>query len=134
MQGVVFLCVQNRARSQMAEGWGRVLLPASVRVWSAGSRPGTEVHPLAIEVMREAGVDISGQRPKPLGEVPLDEVDTVVVLCAEEECPYLPGKLRRLDWKLPDPARAHGTPEEQLAAFRAARDAIRRKVEALARS
>ena len=87
--GVLFLCVANSARSQMAEGIARSLGPARVRVWSAGSRP-TAVRPEAIAVLREIGIDISGHRSKAVADIPADEVDTVITLCAEEECPRLP--------------------------------------------
>ncbi len=120
-RGVLFLCVANSARSQIAEGLARRLAPPGVRVWSAGSEPGT-IHPLAVQVLTEAGVDASAQRSKGLDAVPLDEVDLVVTLCAEEVCPLFPRPVRKLHWPLPDPARAAGTDAERLAAFRAVRD------------
>lgn len=130
--GVLFLCVQNSARSQMAEGWARKLLPPGVRIWSAGSEPGTRVNPYAVRVMQEVGVDISEQRPKAVTDVPLGDVDTVVTLCAEE-CPVAPGKaLRRESWALPDPATAVGDDSQILAAFRRTRDEIHRRVLQLA--
>jgi phosphate transport system protein len=131
-KGLLFVCVQNAARSQMAEGLARKLLPASVHVWSAGSKPGGAVHPLAIQVMQEVGVDLSGARPKPVADVPLAQVDTVITLCAEEECPVLPGKMsRREAWPLPDPAKAGGTEAEQLAAFRKVCDELSARVQTL---
>jgi phosphate transport system protein len=132
--GVLFLCVHNTARSQMAEGWARRLLPAGVRIWSAGSQPAAAVHPLAVRAMQEVGVDISAQRPKVVSDVPLGDVDTAITLCAEE-CTVPPGPdLRRERWELPDPVRAQGSEAEQLAAFRDARDELRRRIEALASS
>jgi arsenate reductase len=131
--GVLFLCTQNSARSQMAEGWARRLLPAAIRIWSAGSEPGTAVNPFAVRVMLEAGVDISAQKPKGLSDVPLGDVDTVVTLCAEE-CPVLPGAdLRRESWALPDPAAVEGSEADILAAFRGTRDEIRKRIEGLLR-
>jgi phosphate transport system protein len=125
--GVLFLCTHNQARSQMAEGWARKL--TRIRVWSAGSEPAAEVHPRAVQVMQEVGIDISRQRPKRIGDVPLGDVDTVITLCAEE-CPPLPAPLGLERWELPDPAAAAGA--EQLAAFRRVRDELRRRIEALA--
>ena len=93
MHTLLFLCVANSARSQMAEGLARELLGADVRVMSAGSKP-TTPNPLAIEVMAEAGIDISGQHSKSVDSIDPESVDTVVTLCAEEVCPVLPGRVR----------------------------------------
>lgn len=124
MPTVLFLCVANSARSQMAEGLARATAPAGYRFLSAGSEPGT-LHPLAVEALAELGIDISGHRAKGLSRIPLDEVTTIVTLCAEEVCPFVPGAVRRLHWPLPDPARAPGSDGERLDAFRAARDRLR---------
>jgi thioredoxin type arsenate reductase len=123
MPTVLFLCVANSARSQMAEGLGRATAPAGYRFLSAGSEPGT-LHPLAVEALAEVGIDISHQRAKSLSRIPLDEVNTIVTLCAEEVCPFVPGEVRRLHWPLADPARATGSDGERLDAFRAARDRL----------
>jgi arsenate reductase len=133
MTGVLFLCVANSARSQMAEGIGRALLPPAVKVWSAGSRP-TSVRPEAIAVLREIGIDISGHRAKAVSEIPADEVDTVVTLCGEEECPLFLGDAERLHWGLPDPAASDpaATREDVLARFRGVRDELRGRIERLA--
>jgi arsenate reductase len=127
---VLFLCVHNSARSQMAEGFARALAPPGVLVWSAGSEP-SRVHARAIETMKEAGIDISGQRSKRIDEVPWQEADTVVTLCgeAEEICPVLGAPVRRVHWPLPDPSAA--PPDRQPAAFREARDEIRWRVSSL---
>jgi len=130
VKGVLFLCVANSARSQIAEGVARALAPAGTRVWSAGSRP-TRVRPEAIAVLREIGLDISSHRSKAVAEIPASEVDTVVTLCAEEECPLFLGPARRLHWGLPDPAAVTGSEEERLDAFRKTRDELRRRLEAL---
>jgi thioredoxin type arsenate reductase len=130
MKGVLFLCVANSARSQIAEGLGRRLLPPDVKVWSAGSRP-TSVRAEAIAVLKEVGIDISGHRSKSVGEIPAAEVDTVITLCGEEECPVFLGKATRLHWGLPDPAAVTGSNEERLAAFRATRDEVSRRIEEL---
>jgi arsenate reductase len=130
MPTILFLCVANSARSQMAEGLARAMAPPGYRFLSAGSEPGA-LHPLAVAAMAEVGIDISGHRAKGLDAVPLEEVDTIVTLCAEEVCPVVPGQVRRLHWPLPDPARAAGTEAERLAAFRAARDRLRELLPAL---
>jgi protein-tyrosine-phosphatase len=129
MKGVLFLCVANSARSQMAEGIGRALLPADVKVWSAGSRP-TSVRPEAITVLQEIGIDISSHRSKAVSEIPAAEVDTVITLCGEEECPVFLGKALRLHWGLPDPAAAApgAMPDEVLAKFRTVRDELRSRI------
>ena len=90
-EGILFLCVANSARSQMAEGIARSLAPAHVRIGSAGSRP-TRVRPEAIAVLREIGIDISGHRSKAVSEIPPDGIDTVITLCDEEECPVFLGQ------------------------------------------
>ena len=124
MPTVLFLCVANSARSQMAEGLGRATAPAGYRFLSAGSEPGA-LHPLAVEALAELGIDISGQRAKGLSRISLDEVNTIVTLCAEEVCPFVPGAVRHLHWPIADPARATGADGERLDAFRAARDRLR---------
>ena len=130
MKGVLFLCVANCARSQMAEGIARSMLPADVKIWSAGSRPAS-VRPEAIEVLSEIGIDISHHRSKAVDEIPAAEVDTVITLCGEEECPLFLGRATRLHWGLPDPAAAAGPGAKRLEAFRAVRDELVRRVRAL---
>ncbi len=130
MKGILFLCVANSARSQMAEGIAHALVPPGVRVWSAGSSP-TRVRSEAIAVLREIGIDISGYRSKAVTEVPAAEIDTVITLCAEEVCPLFFGSAERLHWPLPDPGAAKGTEDERLAAFRETRDELHRRIEAL---
>ena len=122
-RAILFLCVANSARSPMAEGLARSLAPADVRVWSAGSHP-TSVRPEAVAVLAEVGVDIAGQRSKAVSAVPAGEIDTVVTLCAEEECPVFLGSARRLHWGLPDPDAVQGDDATRLAAFRAVRDEL----------
>lgn len=127
-RGWLFLCVANSARSQMAEGLARRLAPPGTTVYSAGSEP-SSVNPLAVRAMAEIGIDISGQRSKSVDEIPVDRVDVVVTLCAEEVCPVFPGSVRRLHWPIDDPARAGGSDAERLEAFRRARDEIGRRLE-----
>lgn len=129
MKGILFLCVANSARSQMAEGIARSLVPPGIAVWSAGSRP-AQVRSEAVAVMREIGIDTSGYRSKGVSEIPAAEVDTVITLCAEEVCPLFFGNAERLHWPLSDPAASEGTEEERLAAFRNTRDELRRRIEA----
>jgi arsenate reductase len=119
-----FVCTGNSARSQMAEGWGRALAPDGVQVWSAGTHP-AGMNPFAVEVMKEKGVDISGQRSKSLQDVPA-EADYVITLCeeADAECPNLPARKERLAWHLPDPAGADGSDGDRRTAFRTSRDRI----------
>ncbi len=128
--GILFLCVANSARSQMAEGIARSIGPAHIRIESAGSRP-TRVRPEAIAVMREIGIDISGHRSKAVSEIPVEGIDTVITLCAEEECPIFPGKVRRLHWGLPDPGASEGSQEDRLNAFRRTRDELSRRLKTL---
>jgi arsenate reductase len=124
---VLFLCVANSARSQMAEGIARRLAPDGVRVSSAGSEP-SRVRPQAVEVLAEMGIDASEHRSKSLDEFADEDVDCVVTLCAEENCPVWLGEARRVHWPLPDPAAATGSDEEVLASFRGVRDEIHRRL------
>jgi arsenate reductase len=124
---VLFLCVANSARSQMAEGIARALAPPATRISSAGSEP-SRVNPLAVQALAEIGVDISGHRSKGVEDVPPDDVDAVVTLCAEEVCPTWLGKALRVHWGLPDPASAGATADERLQAFRDVRDELRRRL------
>jgi arsenate reductase len=128
---VLFLCTGNSCRSQMAEGFARYYLGDKVEVCSAGTQP-TAVNPTAMEVMREKGVDISAQTSKGLDAVPQD-VDFVITLCgdAAERCPVYPAHVRVEHWNLPDPAKATGTREEVMKAFREVRDEIERRVKGM---
>ena len=130
---ILFLCVANSARSQMAEGLGRMLFGDRARVMSAGSAP-SKVNPYAVEVMRELGVDLTSHRSKSVQTIDPSTVDTVITLCAEEVCPVFLGRARRLHWPIPDPASDDPalSREEMLARFRAARDAIRGRLERFA--
>lgn len=127
---VLFLCVANSARSQMAEGIARALAPASVKVSSAGSRP-TALNPLAVKALAEIGIDASGQRSKSVDEVQADDVDAVITLCAEEVCPVFLGRARRVHWALPDPAHVPGDDAARLEAFRRVRDELRGRLAVL---
>ena len=120
---ILFLCVENSARSQMAEGLARHHAPESVMVWSAGSRP-SRVRPQAIAVLKECGIDIKSHTSKGLDEVPVHDMNLIVTLCAEEFCPVVPGA-HSLHWPIDDPARGEASNEEDtLQQFRTARDTI----------
>ncbi len=118
MPTIVFVCVANAARSQIAEGLARAMAPAGngYRFFSAGSQPAA-LHPLAVRALAEEGIDIAHHRSKGLDDVPLAEADVIVTLCTDEVCPFVPGPVRRLHWPLPDPA--------DLEDFRAVRDELR---------
>lgn len=132
-KSILFLCVANSARSQMAEGLARTLFGERVPVQSAGSEP-SHVNPYAIEVMRELGIDLATHHSKSVQTIDPTTVGIVITLCAEEVCPVFLGKVRRLHWPIPDPAsRDASIPrEEMLSRFRTARDTIREKLERLA--
>jgi arsenate reductase len=127
---VLFLCIHNSARSQIAEGLARARAPRGVEVWSAGTEP-SRVHPWAVKVMEEIGIDIRSQTSKRLDQVPWRDADTVVTLCgeADEACPAVGGDVRRLHWPLPDPSAAREA--DQPRVFRQVRDEIDRRLEAL---
>ena len=120
---ILFLCVANSARSQMAEGLARRIFGAQVSVHSAGSEP-SRVNPYAVEVMAEVGIDIRSHTSKSVETIDPATVETVVTLCAEEVCPAFLGRARRLHWPINDPASKDTTlsREEMLARFRTARD------------
>lgn len=121
---VLFLCRANACRSQMAEGLLRHLATDSYEAFSAGSEP-TRVHPLAVRVMGEVGIDISGHRSKSVREFDGQKFDFVITVCREDECPLFAGKAgERLAWGFDDPASATGTDEEVLCVFRRVRDEI----------
>jgi protein-tyrosine-phosphatase/catechol 2,3-dioxygenase-like lactoylglutathione lyase family enzyme len=130
---VLFLCVANSARSQMAEGLARHLWGERVRVQSAGSVP-SRVNPFAIQAMAEVGIDLSTHTSKSVETIDPAGIDLVITLCAEEVCPVFLGSARRLHWPLKDPDRKHEVlpDEERLQHFRVARDQIRARLEVLA--
>lgn len=127
---ILFLCVANSARSQMAEGIARFLAPPGVKVSSAGSSPAS-IRPQAIRVLDEIGIDISGHRSKGMDSIDAGSVDAVITLCAEEVCPVFLGKAVRIHWGLPDPAAVPGAEESRLNAFRSVRDELLRRLEVL---
>ena len=129
-QRILFLCTHNSARSQMAEGLLRHLAGDRFEVFSAGTQA-TVVQPMAIRVMAELGIDISGQKSKTLDRYLDKSFDAVITVCdrANEACPVFNRALRRLHWSLPDPSQATRYEEEQLAKYRQVRDAISFRIE-----
>lgn len=132
-RSILFLCVANSARSQMAEGLGRMIFGDRMPVLSAGSEP-SRVNPHAVEVMSELGVDLTTHHSKSVQTIDPATVGTVITLCAEEVCPVFLGKARRLHWPIPDPATKDPSipREEMLTRFRTARDTIRGMLERFA--
>ncbi len=128
-KGLLFVCIANSARSQIAEGIARSLAPPGVQVFSAGSQA-ARVHPLALRVLEEIGIDASKQWSKSVEEIDLDAVDTVVVLCREEHCPVIPGDAVRESWPLPDPVMIGN---DALDGFRATRDELQSRISSLFR-
>ncbi|MFA0784414.1 arsenate reductase ArsC [Fervidibacter sacchari] len=127
---ILFVCTGNSARSQMAEGFAKAM---GIEAFSAGTHPKESVHPLAVAVMAEKGIDISHQRPKPLDLEFAKTVDLIVTVCgeADTECAHLPLPVPKIHWDLPDPAKVEGSEETRLAAFRQVRDEIERRVREL---
>ncbi len=126
---IMFLCTGNSCRSQMAEGLARELGKGLIEPFSAGLMA-AGVHPRAIAVMQEIGIDISGQRSKTIDKKLLRTMDTVITLCdnAAEACPWTPPEIKRLHWPIKDPVGTRGTEEEVMMVFRRARDGIKAKI------
>jgi protein-tyrosine-phosphatase len=124
MPSVLFVCVHNAGRSQMAAGFLAQLGAGRIEVRSAGSAPGDRVNPVAVEAMKEVGIDISGEQPKILTADAVRESDVCVTMGCGDACPYFPGK-RYLDWVLDDPA------GQGIEAVRPIRDEIERRVRIL---
>ena len=129
-ESVLFICTHNSARSQMAEGLLRHLAGERFDVESAGTEQ-THVRPLAIQAMKELGIDISSQTSKTLRSLGDRKFDWAITVCdnANEACPIFPGGTRRLHWSFDDPSAATGSDEERLAVFRRVRDEIRGQIE-----
>jgi arsenate reductase len=131
---VLILCTGNSCRSHLAEGILRQAAADRLDVRSAGSNPAGYVHPLAIRVMAEIGIDISAHRSKHMDEFLQQNVETVITVCgnADQACPMFSGQLNRHHWGFDDPAHAQGSVDEQLAVFRRVRDQIKMVFEAYA--
>ena len=124
LRRVLFVCVENSNRGQMAEAFARIHGKGLIEAYSAGSRPSGQVNPKAVESMRELGYDLSQHRSKSLSEIPDLEYDTAITMGCGEECPFVCAR-RREDWDIPDP---NALPPEE---FRAVRDLIESKVKTL---
>src|SRR5580704_14263468 len=131
---VLILCTGNSCRSHLAEGFLRATAGDVLDVQSAGSKPAGYVHPIAIKVMQEVGIDISQHRSKHLNEFVDKKIETVITVCgnADQVCPVFPGRANRHHWGFDDPAHAKGTEEDILSVFRRVRDEIRRVFDAYA--
>lgn len=125
---IVFLCVANSARSQMAEGLARAMVRPDVVILSAGSQP-SHVNPFAIEAMAEIGISLSSHQSKSVSQIDFTDVDTVITLCADEVCPVFLGRAEKLHWPFSDPAAATGSAQDKLASFRVVREQIRARLE-----
>ena len=131
---ILILCTGNSCRSHLAEGILRAAAGDILNVQSAGSKPAEHVHPLAIQVMKEIGIDISVHRSKHMNDFLQQPIETVVTVCgnADQACPMFPGQVNRHHWGFYNPAHATGTDEEKLAMFRKVRDEIKMVFEAYA--
>ncbi|MDR0532830.1 MAG: arsenate reductase ArsC [Verrucomicrobiales bacterium] len=131
---ILILCTGNSCRSHLAEGVLRHAAGDLFNIHSAGSNPAGYVHPKAIQVMREIGIDISAHRSKHLNEFLNQQIDTVITVCgnADQACPMFPGQVNRYHWGFPDPAKAQGNDEQVLQIFRDVRDQIKLVFEAYA--
>lgn len=128
---ILFLCVANSARSQIAEGLAKKIFGTNAYIESAGSEPSGKVHPMAITVMKDAGIDISKHTSKAIGQLNptfVNELDYVVTLCAEEVCPIINSQAKKLHWPLHDPAAPSSNQKE---AFEKTRDIVQEKIKAL---
>jgi protein-tyrosine-phosphatase len=121
---IVFVCVENARRSQMAQGFAEALGQGKLEVYSAGSRPSLEIDPLVIEVMKEKGIDLTPKRPKGLNDLPPIEMDYLITMGCEETCPAIPAK-KIIEWEIPDPK------GKSINVFREVRDIIEGKVKSL---
>jgi len=129
MTKILFLCVANSARSQMAEGLAKKVFGNEALVQSAGSQP-WKVHPHALMVLKEVGVDASDQHSKSVNEINPDTVEIVITLCKEEVCPvFLSENVQRLHWPMPDPASIVGEDQDKIEGFRKVRDQILNQLE-----
>jgi arsenate reductase len=121
MKKILFVCIENSCRSQMAEGWARFLGAGSVEPYSAGSKPPEEVNPAAIEVMKEAGIDISSNKPKGFTDLPVKKFDYVITMGCGDICPFVPAD-KHINWKIDDPK------GKDMDFFRKVRDSIKNRV------
>ena len=121
---LLFVCIENARRSQMAQGFAEAFGKGKLEAYSAGSRPSSQIDPVIIEVMREKGIDLSGKRPKGLNDLPPAEMDYLVTMGCEETCPAVPAR-KIIEWEIPDPK---GRPIDEV---RRIRDMLEAKVKML---
>jgi len=122
-RGILFLCVANSARSQIAEGIGNRLAPADVEIYSAGASP-SRISSYAIRVLAEIGIDATHQYSKPIEAIPLERIGTVITLCAEQVCPTVPPRVQRLHWPIADPSGMSVLEADVLVGYRRVRDEL----------
>ncbi|HEX4926165.1 MAG TPA: arsenate reductase ArsC [Bdellovibrionales bacterium] len=127
---ILFMCVANSVRSQMAEGLARIIFGDKAHIQSAGAFA-YDLHPVAVRVMGEIGIDISDQLSKSVDTINLSDIDIIVVLCKEQVCPPNTPKAKRYEWPMPDPSQPAKTDEERLKRFRDVRDELQKKIEEL---
>lgn len=125
---VLFLCVHNSARSQLAEGLLRHMAGDTFEVYSAGSEP-SQVNPFAIRVLQDRGIDASGHSSKNVRQFIHEPFDYVITLCDDEVCPVFPGAVTRLHWGMPDPSAVQGDSDEKLEAFQKTADALEKRLQ-----
>ncbi len=123
---IVFICVENARRSQMAQGFAEALGQGKIEVYSAGSSPSSQIDPLVIEVMKEKGIDLGAKRPKSLDDLPRVDMDYLITMGCEETCPAISAK-KIIEWEIPDPK------GKSIQVFRKVRDLIEDKVKNLLR-
>ena len=128
--GILFLCVANSARSQMAEGLAREMAPAGVEIHSAGSEPAV-INPFAVQALAAIDIDATAQHSKGIPDVPADRIGLAITLCAEEVCPVFPHPVHKLHWPHEDPAAATGDDAARLASFETVRDQLAARLRAL---
>jgi arsenate reductase len=128
MKSILFFCVENNARSQIAEGMARHFLGYQCDVFSAGSKPADRIHPMAKAVVAEIGIDISKQKPKSVDEIDLSKIEMVVNFSGDADCPTLPAHIKKVNWDMSNPADSQVAPEDQIRKFRKVRDDIRKRV------
>lgn len=131
---ILFMCVANSARSQLAEALAKQIFAEKAAIYSAGSRP-TKVNPFAVRALQEVGADWQALYSKKVDDLPqqvVDQLDYVITLCAEEVCPIIIVKAKKLHWPLPDPASSDGSDEEQMVRFRHTRNEICKLLEKFA--
>ncbi|MBD3228386.1 MAG: arsenate reductase ArsC [Candidatus Lokiarchaeota archaeon] len=129
-KNLLFICRENRARSQIAEGIANHYKKDNSKIFSAGFEPAEKIHPMAIEVMKEIGIDISEQKPKDIDKINLDNIDMVITLC-DTACPVLPPRTKYEHWGLTDPADFQGNNKEKLQVFREVRDILIKRIKNL---